>query len=395
MGLDLLQPVRNILDIFEPRHFRQIWPDKPLQFLSYSFSWLRWRKAIRFLRPLPDHVVLEMVEGLHHWSLLKLLADLDNRVYYRSDPVSAALYLNVVYEGICSMEASQLVSASAKEHLQSALETRISNIYCILFPEYLSMDNPQLEKRVHLWLLSRFRSTTQFWPPGYDVHSKGLTDDVVLRRHQTSSGSKSISSTGENHSTWSWRDPLQPSKDSFPSLLAYVPARFLAAFGFDAEMICRRGRDVDDPSHHYVEYAEELIKDRIMGGQSPPGQAVPDILLTSTPIALSIGAKVVTDVLATTGYQKGRELEMLYLIIVMSVMTFSNFLCHLQAQGHARLFEPTLCFSRIMQDWAEETSCDQESRTENAAAIRQFWGSSQPASAKRLVGRRRAPPPRT
>jgi hypothetical protein len=395
MGLDWLQPVRNILDIFKPRDFRQIWPDKNLIFLSYSFSWLRWRRAIRFLRPLPDHDGLDVVEGLHHWSILKLLAELDKRVYYRSSPVSAALYLNVMYEGICSMEASQLVSDSAKEHLQSALETRISNIYCILFPEDFSMDNPQPEKRVHLCLFSRFRSTTRFLPPGYDMHSKRNTDDLVLRTHQTSSGSKPRSFMGENYSISFWRNPLQPSEDSFPSLLAYVPARFLAAFRFNAEMICHRGHDVDDLSHHYVEYAEEFIKDEIMSDESPQGQAVPEQLLTLTPIALSIGAKVVTYVLTTTGCQTGRELEMLYLIIVMSVMTFSNFLCHLQAQYRAGLFQETFCFSMIMQNWAEETSWDQKLRTANTAAIRKFWGSSQPASAKRLVGGDRAHGPRT
>lgn len=76
-----------------------------------------------------------MIERLHHWSLIKSLAELEKRVYYRSDPVSATLNLNVMYEGVCSMEAFHLVIDYAKEHLQSALGNRMSNIYCILFPK--------------------------------------------------------------------------------------------------------------------------------------------------------------------------------------------------------------------------------------------------------------------
>jgi hypothetical protein len=64
---------------------------------------------------------------------------------------------------------------------------------------------------------------------------------------------------------------------------------------------------------------------------------------------------------------------MMYSIIAMSIITFNNFLCHLQAQFRAVLFSEPFYFSMIMQNWAEETSWDQKLRTANAAAMSECW----------------------
>jgi hypothetical protein len=325
-----------------------------------------------------------LVGRIQRWSLLSLLAMLDKKTLYHSSPELAAYYLNVMYESIRAMEPSQVMSEPAKEHLLSALENRMSYTYCILFPNDATMDDLRPLDLGMLRSLSWFRSTTRLLPPGYNTCSPIHVDNLALRTHRTSSGSTLETSRSGDCPSWLWRDPLLSLKTPFPNLLAYVPARFLAAFGFDAEMVCQKGQDINDPHHCYIEHAEKWLKDEFMSNPGPLLQ----ILIPLTPIALSIGIKAIVDELVTTKYGGGRELEMLYLVIVISGITLNNFIRDMVAQvraGEGLIFqESSLGLSMILQIWAEETSLDQKLKPGNADMIKAFWDSDQPAKEKRL-----------
>ncbi|KAI2483448.1 hypothetical protein Ptr902_05765 [Pyrenophora tritici-repentis] len=370
----VLKPVRNCLDIFEPLHTRQIWSKDAegwgfvwtLIVVSYSFSLLRWKRVILFLDPSLVHYV-GYIEKLLYWRLQLILAELyDNRCY--QDLTSAAWYLNVVYEGICSMEPSHLVDQSAKEHLQSALETRTAHIYSMLFPAGSTSKAFRRKQEFQSLLLSWFKSTAHLLRPEYRRSVTASCDSAVLRTQRVLSGPE-------------W------CKDRFPNLLAYVPVRFLAAFSLDSEKLCRVAQNIDDPRNCYIGFAEEWIKD-VAIIMNPD---VPEYLRQSTtPIAFSIGAKIVMDEISTTTYQEGREFEMLYLIIVMSTFIVEEFLTYLRAQVHVRegMFfqDPFPSIPMIMQTWFEKVGRYRESMPWDAKVARSFWDINEPR--KRLVAQR-------
>jgi len=328
IGLALLEPVRNILDILEPRHTRQIWPNETLALLSYSFSIFRWRREILYLNPRLG-VELKILERLHHWRLRLLLAEVDDNRWYSSRLV-AALYLNIMYEGIGSMEPSHLVDNSAKELLQSALEKRIAYLYCISLSNDTAMDEFQFQSNdsVTVGLLNLFRSTFRLLPPECHICRAEVLEDVALGTQRVPSGTKWGSVIDE---TLIRQKHPQPFEGPYPNLLAYVPARFLAAFGFDAEVICRLGQDINDPRHHLLGVTERLLEELVTIGGAP----LPQELLLATPIALSLGAQIVVDELATREYHGDREFEIMCLIITTSAAAFNDFVSYRRAQLNA------------------------------------------------------------
>jgi len=272
------------------------------------------------------------------------------------------------------MDSSHLVDNSAKELLQSALENRIAYLYCILFPTDSTMDD--LELNISAVIFNGFKSTSRLLPPRYHTYAAGQVEDAALHTHRDSSDSNWGSSMDATDSIR--QNPPRPPEGSFPTLVAYTPARFLAAFGFDAEALRRIGQDINDPYHHHMNNAERELKELV----TIDWGHVPQDYLFTTPIALSFGAEIVVSELATTENHGGREVEMMFLIIAMSVLALNDFsdysLVQLSAGEGMWFQEPFPGTHAIMHTWAEDTSWIQKTKTAHAKKIRDFWEVNKP-----------------
>jgi hypothetical protein len=363
--LELLEPVRNILDIIEPQHLRQVWPNRynVLTLLSYGFSIVRWRRAILCLKPSLEHQLNDL-EHIHRGLLQALVVDLDNRDCYRCKGY-AGFQLTIMLEAVCSMESS-MIGEAAKEHFKSALIDRLLYVLCVLLPTNSTIGKLQREKvQQCVELFSTFPSTAGLLPQEYRDKSSGRCQRLILSTHRNSVGSQWGSSMDKAYVND--QKSLRLSEGPFPVLLAYVPARFLAAFGLDAETICGIGQDVNDPNHGFIKGAEECLEDKLQ--KSP---LLKEFLLSS-PVALSIGAKIACEALATTAYSGAHKVRLLCSIIVLSAYTCEKFAYCMKEEldaGKGLWFrKPFLGVSTTMYTWAEETDWIQHAVHTNAKSL--------------------------
>jgi hypothetical protein len=138
--------------------------------------------------------------------------------------------------------------------------------------------------------------------------------------------------------------------------------------------------DTNNPYHDTFEFAETWVKEVLL----ICGVPLPQELLLLAPIALSIGAKVVFDELATIGYRQGRELKIMVLIVMMSVGISKNFF-NVQAQIRAGegmwLQNPSPDLPMIMHTWAEETNRIWGMIVDVKTTIHMDWMASEPGLA--------------
>jgi hypothetical protein len=189
--LHLLSPIRNILDVIEPRHPRQILPRGyriPTAW-SYWFSMIKWSKFILYITPSFKRQ-LSFLETLFHWKLQELLAWLDDpRIYV--DGETSVVFLNLVYEGFCSMEYSPLVDDIAKEHIHSALQYHISHLYCKMFTTGGTASKLQRQNILfEAGMFSLFAKSSDLLPLGNDKRMSNWYGRGILSAHKRASANE-------------------------------------------------------------------------------------------------------------------------------------------------------------------------------------------------------------
>jgi hypothetical protein len=245
-ALELINPFRDILDTLEPSNIRQLLSMelfRPLVYYSYSISILRWKRALLTSRPsLRCHI--NTLEQDHHHIAKFLLASIDHINFYRSKEF-AAVVLNVLYEGVCSLQTWDAIDKPAVEHFRCALENLISNVYCIVFSH-----GPTVRKSRRKFLktlaeaLCITQRTTRFMPPQYRYGEM-----VVFNRSREDSQQDSSCSEQDSYLISTYQDcrkapEKSPCVCSWLSL--YVTTGILAPFGLDKEAFYRRVHDAED-----------------------------------------------------------------------------------------------------------------------------------------------------
>jgi hypothetical protein len=350
--LKILIPVRNILDILEPQHARQIWP-RPFSLftcLSYSFSVFRWRRAILNLNPSLEET-LNILEHLYHWLLQNLLVWLDGTHLVR-DRFLVAISLTIFYEGISCMEPSDMINPSVNEHLQSAITDRIAHIYCLIIAQYSTAGKSRYkELKFYAVMFSLFTRTSSLLPPEcrYDVSE---SERIILNTHKHSSGSEWESTSYMDYTNYEY-SPL-PSKPDLSILFLHVPARFFAIFGFSTETFLLVRENINNSHHLAIKYTEIYFHDTIMSCAAP----TQDSLLFLSPITLSIGLQVVADhIIANTSFLRSQEKvkTCLVLAILISALASRAFLMDIHQQKSEGKFKSLRSWSALMQKWVEDS----------------------------------------
>ncbi|KAF2866556.1 hypothetical protein BDV95DRAFT_622906 [Massariosphaeria phaeospora] len=353
VALDLFKPFRNILDIIEPRHIRQVWPKSwnSFSYLSYSFSMVRWRRVILSLEPSMKDT-LDAFEKILYWRLPQLLDSLDNLGTYK-DKFSLVYIITILHEGICSMEPSGMVDILEKKRLLFVLEDRLSCLLHMIFPLGSTMkklDREKLRRRAAMYNIHL--NTSRLLPPEYHDCSPIHVDTIILGTHRNSPSSQ-WGSAMVVHSL-NYDEPPKPPEGLFPLLLAYIPARFMAAFGLDIEKFGRIGQDINHPSHYHVNIACRAIQDIV--NRYP--LSLREALFSSTPVALSIGITAFSNILAAKSYSKGQKSGLLSLVILISTVVYDQFACFTGAEARTGkeigFPEPFPGFSISICTWAEE-----------------------------------------
>lgn len=345
-ALELLAPVYNILDTIEPQHIRQslVGPGW-LPFVSYGFSLLRWREAVLYLQPSLEQIV-NTAEALHRVLLRNVLTRIDEKEFYR-DKENAGLALNVLYEGVWSLKLLPTANMSTIDFFLSALEDRISHLYCLLLPSNANIQRRQ-DRKIIASLFASFSKTSKVLPPGYQnclpLNSDGFLPvmrKIIPYEHQVPSFPR-------------FHKDCEPSASAFPRLSEYVPARFLAAFGRSTELFCCNREGMDDPFDLEIfERLENYLEDDQLFGE----KSIKPLILALLPHALSITVKAASDALAIGKWELTQNTT-IYLVIWYSITLCKDFLLN----PHQRTHEETggwldkwpTC-STAMYNWAEDS----------------------------------------
>jgi hypothetical protein len=347
----MLEPIRNTLDIIDPRHIRQVWPKdyNKLTMLSYGFSIFRWRRAILCLQPSLEHRI-NVLENIHCDLLQVLLDHLDGRDCYRCKHHPAFL-LAIMFEGVSSIESS-VVNEAAKEHLKSAITERLSYVFHTLFA------TQSTASRLYAGFFNTYPDISVLMPLEYHDCSPEQLDRQILRTHRTSRGSKWGSSM-EDFYVEDWQEPSEAPENPFPLLLEYVPARFLTAFGLDAEMLCHIGLTNGHPFHGVIRAQEDWLQQMCACEES----LLYGVLHSIFPVALSIAMKGIFNVGVIEACSLSQKTHLLLAILIESMRAWEAFSeClrqELRTGKHVWLREPFPGLPMTMHTWAEKSGFTQ------------------------------------
>ncbi|KAF2026066.1 hypothetical protein EK21DRAFT_116173 [Setomelanomma holmii] len=299
--MDLLEPMRDILDsvgLFHWRRFfvRHLAPNWII-LISYGVSLSRYGKNIISLKPSLQsdiHVIVTYYRNL----LGKMLETFNETKWYQNK-WSAAGWLNSLYESVYSLKGCNTADQSAVDQCLSMLTNRIEHIYLILFPT-----DAQTKKR--RWnelqaLASALASYTQTFhliPKAYPAEDRLLYND------------------------WPKHPPVQPTASFFPRLKKYVPARFLALCGWNADTLsCGESVSV------CMDSMEKILETRFASDRKV------EYLVDLAPCALSLITLQVFDILEEMNWTLIRPSILTAVIIASSIHIISHFLDSVEENG--------------------------------------------------------------
>jgi len=227
--------VRDLLDILEPLHVRQVVPDlaDPVIFWSYSFSMVRWKKAICFFRPyLKD--ALDFYRGLHRLGHRFLLQRFE-RLFITKRYDDLVTYLNIWYEGISNMEDDPMVDIRAKKNLLDFFKHHIFHMYREIFPKIRRSNKARQSDDidVKVCLSSLFSRTSSLLPENVRFFRLGYIGAALLEIQRDDFTWEQATTTVGNH-----EPSLEPHQQvrRFPLPNPCVPAKMAVILGMETEM---------------------------------------------------------------------------------------------------------------------------------------------------------------
>lgn len=269
------------------------------------------------------------------------------------------------------MEPSDVMDSSAKENLLFALKDRLSYVLHMEFLPGITSKKLRKEKRQRAAIYNVHLATSELLPTEYFDCEPDIFEHTVLSTHRFSSGSELGTNKGDACviAYTKLQELPKPSEGPIPYLLAFVPARFLAALNLDVETLCRIAQDTKDPYHDLVNDAESILKEELTLYPSP----IPDIAIATSPVVLFTAIKIVFDLQASAVLSMGREVHLLRLIIgVVNCLSRQvwNEMTEKYQQEISVWHKGTLfIFSMKMDIWGEEYRSNNESISDEVRAL--------------------------
>ena len=237
----LVHRVCDLIDMFEPLHFRRFATHLPSTeiYWSYSFSIVKWKNAICYFRPyLKD--ALDFHDSLHrhgHHLVLQYLERLFTSRWYDG----MIWWLNIHHEGISNMEGGPMVDIRAKRELLDHFQHHIFHIYREIFPKTRRSNKARRsdDMCIQINLFSLFSGTSSLLPEDFRSHRLGFIGAKIMEHQRKNSTLEQATTTGTNS---------EPSLEShqqvkrFPPPNPYIPAKMAVILGMDTVMVAEYAR---------------------------------------------------------------------------------------------------------------------------------------------------------
>lgn len=253
----LLRFCRDFLDFLEPLNSRLIVSSESCWWTlwSYSFSLVKWKRAICFFWP-GLKKALEFHEKYLARPDTSFLRSLDKLLSSGNWSVAAVL-LNTWYEGISAMENTPLVNNSAKDHVLSSLTHHLLYVYRALLPKAPNRSQRKTDAQTLALSCNMFSQTIDLLPARWRINRRGrFTRSILQSCRKPSMLRETVEVRPGIASSRNSRQQLE-----LPApLRAYFPSGFLDLFGLVTEEQQALEADMQGfISSHYPSLQEEML----------------------------------------------------------------------------------------------------------------------------------------